>query len=173
MYFSSIDPSSFRPRSLICTLRRPRASGGVCSKECTAVMVQDSSTLSASKAHPKGRTWKKLLGTYGNPSPCLTSPSWWLRSKSWRSWTARRQRADLARRAQARERRQARGVSPRRAVLWQLRQEIYAALDSGVGERHGAEPRWRAAHPPSQEGGDEAAPGQGADRLESRRAGDG
>src|SRR6267378_395257 len=46
MYFSSIDPSSFRPRSLICTLRRPRASGGVCSKECTAVMVQDSSTSS-------------------------------------------------------------------------------------------------------------------------------
>src|SRR5207237_2798109 len=60
MYFSSIDPSSFRPRSLICTLRRPRASGGVCSKECTAVMVQDSSTsllslLLASRASARAR----------------------------------------------------------------------------------------------------------------------
>src|SRR5437899_2267607 len=60
MYFSSIDPSSFRPRSLICTLRRPRASGGVCSNECTAIIVQDSSTslllvsFAASSTTPTG-----------------------------------------------------------------------------------------------------------------------
>src|SRR6266850_5196673 len=47
MYFSSIDPSSFRPRSLICTLRRPRASGGVCSNECTASIVQDFELIAA------------------------------------------------------------------------------------------------------------------------------
>src|SRR6266478_2321179 len=74
MYFSSIDPSSFRPRSLICTLRRPRASGGVCSKDCTAVMVQE---ISAELRRDDRIVWLGLLalvlavgcGTSANPQP--------------------------------------------------------------------------------------------------------
>src|SRR2546422_8250065 len=55
----------------------------------------------------------------------------------------------------------------RRTVLRQLQPQVHAALESGDGERHGAEPRWRAAHLPSQEGRDEAAPDQG-DRKSTR-----
>src|SRR5439155_1395801 len=70
MYFSSIDPSSFKPRSLICTLRRPRASGGVCSKECMAVMVQDSSTSSlAAPWSPEQALEAQAAVSGGAPAP--------------------------------------------------------------------------------------------------------
>src|SRR5467141_4134890 len=57
MYFSSIDPSSRRPRSLICTFRRPRVSGGVCSNECTEAMLHDSWPCSDSHFSDSRSPW--------------------------------------------------------------------------------------------------------------------